>query len=136
GVVTIKTGGGKSGSGFIIDERTVVTNFHVVSGAEKAEVVYHDKSRGEVSGFCAVSPETDIVILNTKVPADKAASALKIAGELPKPGEAVYAFGAPLSLSGSISDGIVSAIRRGKEIEAAAQLGYKADSIWIQTTAP
>lgn len=136
GVVTIKTGSGKSGSGFIIDERTVVTNFHVVAGAEKAEVVFHDKSRVEVSGFCAVSPETDIVILNTKVPADKALSALKIAGELPRPGEAVYAFGAPLSLSGSISDGIVSAIRRGKEIEAAAQLRYKADSIWIQTTAP
>ena len=136
GVVTIKTGAGKTGSGFIVDERTVVTNFHVVAGAEKAEVVFHDKSKAEVTGFCAVSPETDIAILNVKIPAEKAAGALKIAAELPKPGEQVYAFGSPLALSGSISDGIVSAVRRGKEIEAAAQLGYKADSLWIQTTAP
>ena len=41
--------------------------------------------------------------------------------------------GSPLALSGSISDGIVSAVRTGKEIEAAAQLGYKSDSVWIQT---
>ncbi len=136
GVVTIKTSGGKAGSGFIVDELTVVTNFHVVAGAEKAEVVFHDKSQVDVLGFCAVSTNTDIAILNVSVPAEMAANALKIAAELPKPGEQVYAFGSPLALSGSISDGIVSAVRRGKEIEAAAQLGYKADSLWIQTTAP
>jgi hypothetical protein len=136
GVVTIKTSGGKSGSGFIIDETTVVTNFHVVAGAEKATVVFHDKSQGDVTGFCGVSPETDIAILNVKLPAGMAAGALKIAAELPKPGEQVYAFGSPLSLSGTISDGIVSAVRHGKEIDAAAKLGYKPDSIWIQTTAP
>ncbi|MBI3862366.1 MAG: trypsin-like peptidase domain-containing protein [Planctomycetia bacterium] len=136
GVVTIKCANGKMGSGFIVDARTVVTNFHVVAGAEKAEVVFHDKSHVDVTGFCAVSPGTDIVILNASIPAEKAVGALKIASNLPKPGESVYAFGAPLALSGSISDDIVSAVRTGKEIEAAAQLGYKADSLWIQTTAP
>jgi S1-C subfamily serine protease len=135
GVVTIKTADG-SGSGFIIDGETVATNFHVIAGATKASVVFHDKSQVEVVGFCAVSPETDIAILTVKVPADKVLHALPIAAELPQPGEAVYAFGSPLSLSGSISDGIVSAVRRGKEIEAASALGYKADSTWIQTTAP
>jgi hypothetical protein len=136
GVVTIKTSGGKTGSGFILDEHTIITNFHVVAGAEKAQVVFHDKSQTDVSGFCAVSTSTDIALLNVDVPAEMAANALKIATELPKPGEQVYAFGSPLALSGSISDGIVSAVRRGKEIEAAAQMGYKADSLWIQTTAP
>jgi S1-C subfamily serine protease len=140
-VVTIKvsngkTNGGKTGSGFILDKTTVVTNYHVVSGAEKAEVVFHDKTRVDVNGFWEVSRECDIAVLSVTIPFDKAALAPKLAAELPKPGEKVFAFGAPLALSGSISDGIVSAVRRGKELEAAASLGYEADSIWIQTTAP
>jgi S1-C subfamily serine protease len=135
-VVTIKTGNGKTGSGFILDKTTVVTNFHVVAGADKAEVVFHDKSRVDVAGFWTVSRECDIAMLSVQVPFDKAAFAPKLAAELPKPGERVFAFGAPLSLSGSISDGIVSAIRRGKELDAARELGYEPESIWIQTTAP
>jgi len=135
-VVTIKTGNGKTGSGYIVDKTTVVTNFHVISGALKAEVVFHDKSTAEITGFWGVSRECDVALLSVKVPADKAARAPKTADELPKPGEKVYAFGAPLSLSGSISDGIVSAVRRGKEIDGAKQLGYEPESIWIQTTAP
>ena len=135
-VVTIKTGNGKTGSGFILDKTSVVTNFHVVAGADKAEVVFHDKTRADVTGFWAVTRECDIAILSVKVPFDKAALAPKLAAELPRPGEKVYVFGAPLALSGSISDGIVSAIRLGKELEAAKPLGYEADSVWIQTTAP
>ena len=135
-VVTVKTSGGKMGSGFIIDAESVVTNFHVIAGAEKAEVVLPDKSHFSVTGFTVVKPEYDIAILAVKVPAEKAAAAPKIARELPKPGEKVYALGAPLSLSGSISDGIVSAVRHGDEIEAARQLGYSADSVWVQMTAP
>jgi len=135
-VVTIKTSGGKMGSGFIVDRETVVTNFHVIAGAEKAEVFLSDKSHFNVTGFSVVQPEFDIAILNVKLPDKSAAQAPKIARELPKPGEKVYALGAPLSLSGSISDGIVSAVRRGDEIEAARQLGYSADSVWVQMTAP
>ena len=134
--VATKTGSGKTGSGFILDKSTVVTNYHVVSGAEKAEVVFHDKTRVDVTGFWEVSRECDIALLSVKIPSEKAALAPKLAAELPKPGEKVFAFGAPLALSGSISDGIVSAVRRGKELEAAASLGYEADSTWIQTTAP
>src|SRR5262249_7137775 len=78
----------------------------------------------------------DIAILAVRLPAEKAAMAPRIARELPKPGEKIYALGAPLSLSGSISDGIVSAVRRGDEIEAARQLGYSADSGWVQMAAP
>ena len=135
-VVTIKTGNGKTGSGFILDRTSVVTNYHVIAGAEKADVVFHDKTRVEVTGFWEVTRECDIAILNVKVPFDKAAIAPKLAAELPKPGEKVFAFGAPLALSGSISDGIVSAVRLGKELEAARTLGYEPDSVWIQTTAP
>jgi hypothetical protein len=135
-VVTIKTGSGKTGSGYIVDKTTVVTNYHVIAGALKAEVVFHDKTGAEVTGFWGVSRECDVALLSVKVPAEKAALAPKIAAELPRPGEKVYAFGAPLALSGSISDGIVSAVRHGKEIDGAKQLGYEPESIWIQTTAP
>ncbi len=135
-VVTIKTSGGKMGSGFMLDQETVVTNFHVISGAEKAEVVLSDKSHFKVTGFLTAQPEFDIAILAVKLPAEMAAQAPKIAKDLPKAGEKVFALGAPLSLSGSISDGIVSAVRRGDEIEAARQLGYSDKSIWVQMTAP
>jgi S1-C subfamily serine protease len=145
-VVTIKTengktengkpGSGKTGSGFILDKTSVVTNYHVISGAEKAEVVFYDKTRVEVTGFWEVTRECDIAILSVKVPFDVSAIPAKLADELPKPGEKVYAFGAPLALSGSISDGIVSAVRLAKELESARTLGYEPESVWIQTTAP
>ena len=65
----------------------------------------------------------------------------------PAKGERVYAFGAPMGLSGSVSDGIVAALRPGEDVRQTLEklarrdiykeiLGYDLDAQWIQTTAP
>jgi S1-C subfamily serine protease len=132
-VVTIQTSSG-IGSGVILDEHTVVTNFHVVAGCDSAEVVLNGDVRIDGSEYWAVWPECDIAILRVTIRHEIVPVA--IAQKIPTVGEKVLAFGSPLSLRGTVSDGIVSGIRRAKEIEAANRFGYQPDSLWLQTTAP
>lgn len=72
---------------------------------------------------------------------------LRLADNPPAKGERVFAFGSPMGLSGSVSDGIVACIRPGGEVAATLKklthrdiyhkkLGYVDDAEWIQTTAP
>jgi S1-C subfamily serine protease len=112
-VVTIETPGGGLGSGFFVDDAgSVVTNFHVVAGAIEATVVLPDKTTTKVLGFTAVSLGRDLAVLRVEKPNAKVAF-LKMASEAPQAGDTVLAFGAPKALRGSVSDGIVSAVRSG-----------------------
>jgi S1-C subfamily serine protease len=60
---------------------------------------------------------------------------LLLATDLPKKGETTIAFGAPLGLSFTASDGIVSAVRRHEELEEVTN-GLDLNVTWIQTTSP
>src|SRR5690606_502952 len=60
---------------------------------------------------------------------------LKIATTLPKKGETTIAFGSPLGLSFTASNGIVSAVRLEDELRNEA-LGLNLNVTWIQTTSP
>lgn len=125
--------GSCSGSGFVVDKRgTVVTNFHVIESADQAEVVFQDGTTADVRGYLCVAPKKDLAILRVECPADKL-HPLPVASSLPRKGNQVLAFGSPLGVSRSVSDGIISAIRHGTEIKA---LGMDLDGKWIQTTAP
>jgi S1-C subfamily serine protease len=135
-VVTITTNTRSSGSGFILDQRTVVTNFHVIKGATMADVTLHNNLRTDVLGLWAAWPECDIAILSVSIPTAVYPAPLAIVNFPPKVGEEVFAFGSPLSLRGSVSNGIVSGVRVASEIDAAIRLGYHPTSQWIQTTAP
>ena len=59
--------------------------------------------------------------------------ALELADALPRKGESVVTFGAPKGLSFSASEGIVSAVREGKELTDYVE---GLPGTWIQTTAP
>jgi len=146
-VVTIETPGGGLGSGFVVDDAgTVVTNFHVVAGATEATVVLPDKTTAKVIGFTAVSLGRDLAVLRVEKTQGKMAF-LKLAIDAPRAGDVVLAFGAPKALRGSVSDGIVSAVRSGNEVRDILKqvegtdiyveaLGYDLDATWIQTSAP
>lgn len=101
-----------TGSGFFIRPGQVLTNLHVIDGAHHAEVRTFD-GKGKtyaVGGIVSLDDEADLAVLSINLPADRV-RALEIASALPEEGEQVFVIGNPLRLEGSVSDGIVSAVR-------------------------
>src|SRR5215207_2811157 len=101
-----------TGSGFFLRPGQVVTNLHVVRGAVRAEIKTLD-GKGKVfpvNGTLDVDEEGDLALLNVEMPLERA-RASELASELPDEGEPIFVIGNPLKLEGSVSDGIVSAVR-------------------------
>jgi tetratricopeptide (TPR) repeat protein len=101
-----------TGSGFFLRPGQVVTNLHVVRGAVRAEIKTLD-GKGKmfpVNGVLAVDEEGDLALLSIDMPLERARTS-ELASELPDEGESIFVIGNPLKLEGSVSDGIVSAVR-------------------------
>lgn len=101
-----------TGSGFFIRPGQVLTNLHVIDGAHHAEIKTLD-GKGKiyaVAGIVSLDDEGDLAVLSINLPADRA-RALEIASSQPEEGEDVFVIGNPLRLEGSVSNGIVSAVR-------------------------
>jgi len=118
-----------SGTGFFVRPGEVVTNFHVIHGAHKVEIhTLEGKGRTyPVKGALAVDEEGDLALLSVDLPAERS-RALTISASLPEDGEKVFLIGNPLRLEGSVSDGIVSAVREvpsvGKIIQITAPVSH------------
>ncbi len=115
-----------SGSGFFVRPGEVVTNVHVIKGAQRVEIHTLDgKGRTyPVAGALAIDEEADLALLSVNLPEEKSRP-LPLSIALPEEGEQIFLIGNPLRLEGSISNGIVSAIR---EVPALGHI--------IQITAP
>lgn len=128
--------GAGNGSGFVIDASgIIVTNYHVIAGANRAWVEFANKDRIDVDGLLYMDHKKDIAIL--KFDATRCRSPLMsipVATVQPRKGIAVVAIGAPLGLDMSVTEGIVSAIRTAKELEDSIDLTGHAGT-WVQTTA-
>lgn len=118
-----------TGSGFFVRPGQVVTNLHVIRSAVRAEIKTLD-GKGKiypVNGAVAVDDDGDLVVLNVDMPVDRSRS-LEMASTLPDEGEKVFVVGNPLKLEGSVSDGIVSAIREvpnlGRIIQITAPVSH------------
>ena len=102
------------GSGFIIDPAGyVVTNNHVIDGADEVTVTLQDDTtlKATVIGH---DDRTDLALL--KVQSDKPLPAVKFGdSDAARVGDWVLAIGNPFGLGGSVSAGIVSA--RGRDIQ-------------------
>jgi hypothetical protein len=102
-----------TGSGFFLRPGQVVTNLHVIRGAVRAEIKTLD-GKGKVfpvNGTLSVDDEGDLALLSVDMPAERVARSTELAKELPDEGETIFVIGNPLKLEGSVSDGIVSAVR-------------------------
>src|SRR4030095_3330011 len=80
-----------------------------------------------VAGVLAVDEEGDLALLSVEMPPDKSrSSTLSLA--LPDEGEQIVVIGNPLKLEGSVTDGIVSAVREvpnvGKIIQITAPISH------------
>ena len=95
----------------IIDNGTILTNLHVVSGAKKVRVRFwngHD-SDAQVVG---VQPEDDLAVLRaSSLPDDLEAATLRSTSDL-RPGDQVIAVGHPFGIGPSVSAGVVSGLKR------------------------
>ena len=121
-MVFIQTDAGRLGSGFFVSSNgDILTNYHVIDGAGYIGVTTRDGQ--SVSALVKdYDAQRDMALL--KVNTSYAVPFLTISDALPKQGEAVIAIGNPKGLSGSVSSGIVAAIR---EMD---------NNLWVQFTAP
>jgi len=98
------------GSGFFIETDRIVTNRHVIEGAYRAEVHSSTGTVYPVRGVLAVDAEGDLAVLKIDLPANQIRP-LPLDKTSPQEGESVVVIGNPLGLEGSVTNGIVSAVR-------------------------
>ncbi len=98
------------GSGFFIDFDRVVTNRHVIDNAHRAEVHSHNGSVYAVKGVIAVDAEGDLALLRVDAPPNQVRY-LTLDRTSPQEGESIVVIGNPFGLEGSVTNGIVSAVR-------------------------
>lgn len=98
------------GSGFFIDSDRVVTNRHVIDNAYRAEVHSYNGSVYAVKGVIAVDAEGDLALLRVDAPPNQVRP-LPLDRTSPQEGESIVVIGNPFGLEGSVTNGIVSAVR-------------------------
>lgn len=98
------------GSGFFIENDRIVTNRHVLEGAHRAEVHSSNGTVFTVKGVLAVDAEGDLALLKIDTPSPPIRP-LPLDKTSPQEGESVVVIGNPLGLEGSVTNGIVSAVR-------------------------
>jgi S1-C subfamily serine protease len=106
-----------TGSGIIWDkEGHIVTNYHVVQGANGARVILSDHSTYEARQIW-VDQDKDIAVISIDAPADKLHPIQIGTSHDLQVGQVTYAIGNPFGLDQTMTVGIVSALDR--EIDAA-----------------
>lgn len=123
-----------SGTGFYVAKGRVVTNHHVVQDAAGVRAKLTDGRAVDVVGVLANDPERDLAIL--QLPADASEPAPLPLGDSEKlrQGDEVVVIGSPRGLAGTLSVGIISALR-GEGLEGEADDGHTTRSWAIQITA-
>jgi tetratricopeptide (TPR) repeat protein len=113
------------GSGFFTTIDRVITNRHVIEKAARVEVHLLNGKKYTVKGVVAIDGEGDLALLSVEVP-QNAAVPLPLVKTVPQEGESVVVIGNPFGLEGSVSNGIVSAVREisgyGKIIQITAPI--------------
>jgi len=100
------------GTGVVILETgRILTNLHVVLGAERIGVVFADGTESE-AGVIGIRREHDLAVLQAKsLPDDLPAATMTTTGGL-APGDLVVAVGFPYGIGPSVSAGVVSGLKR------------------------
>jgi serine protease DegQ len=114
------------GSGVIMSASGyVLTNNHVVEGADEIEVVLND-SRHAIAKVIGTDPDSDLAVL--KIDLDRLPVIVLAASDALQVGDQVLAIGNPFGVGQTVTSGIVSALGRN-------QLGINTFENFIQTDA-
>jgi tetratricopeptide (TPR) repeat protein len=98
------------GSGFFVSFDKVITNRHVIERASRVELQLSNGRKYPAKGVVAVDGEGDLALIQVEIPREFAMP-LPIIQRVPLEGESVVVIGNPFGLEGSVSNGIVSAVR-------------------------
>jgi 2-alkenal reductase len=125
------------GSGFVWDTHgNIITNNHVVEGAEKIEVTFSDETvvTAELVG---ADPDSDLAVIRVDLPAGQLQSVQMGDSETLRVGQLAIAIGNPFGLEGTMTVGIVSALGRSLPASDGLTGGpvYSIPNV-IQTDAP
>ncbi len=114
------------GSGVIVSpDGFILTNNHVVEGADEIEVMLND-SRKAIAKVIGTDPETDLAVL--KIDLDKLPVVVIGNSDAVQVGDQVLAIGNPFGVGQTVTSGIISALGRN-------QLGINTFENFIQTDA-
>jgi putative serine protease PepD len=131
--VRVRDGAGAaSGTGFLVAPGTIVTNAHVVDGADTAQVRLDDRGRVIDADIVGSDPSSDLAVLRVDRGDTSGLRPLALAdSDSVQVGDLAIAIGYPLGLDRTATAGIVSGL--GRSIEAPN--GFSIDEV-IQTDAP
>jgi S1-C subfamily serine protease len=112
-----ESGGTATGSGFVIDgEGHILTNNHVIEGAERVTVKLGESEKTHEAEVVGTDPGTDIALLKVDAPAKELHPLTLGHSSQMEVGDPVVAIGNPFGLDRTVTSGIVSALQR--EIQA------------------
>ena len=123
------------GSGFVWDTKgDIVTNNHVVSGADKIEVTFSDGTILPAT-LVGADPDSDLAVIRVDAATSEFHPVTMADSNAIKVGQLAIAIGDPFGLAGTMTTGIISALDRSLPADQTAAQSYTIPDI-IQTDAP
>lgn len=109
-----------TGSGFVWDKNGhIITNYHVIQGADRALVTFGNQKSYQAS-LVGAAPEKDLAVLKIDAE-DQTLRPIPLASsENLRVGQSVYAIGNPFGFDQTLTTGIISAL--GREIESVGKV--------------
>lgn len=109
-----------TGSGFIWDHKGhIITNYHVIQGADRAIVTLADQSTYQAT-LVGAAPEKDLAVLKIDVKGKDLVPTPVGTSEDLRVGQSVYAIGNPFGFDQTLTTGVISAL--GREIESVGKV--------------
>ena len=101
-----------TGSGFVIDkEGYIFTNYHVVEGADRITVKFHNDPKEYQARLVGAAPPLDVALLKVDAPKERLVPLVLGDSDQIRVGQKAIAMGNPFGLEFTVTQGIVSAIR-------------------------
>lgn len=125
------------GSGFVWDTQgNIVTNNHVIAGADKIEVTFSDETVATAK-LIGADPDSDLAVIRVDLPPEKLQPVVMGDSNMLRVGQLAIAIGNPFGLDGTMTVGIISAL--GRSLPASD--GFTGEPVYsipnvIQTDAP
>jgi S1-C subfamily serine protease len=124
-------GGTATGSGIVIDGKGhILTNNHVIDGADKIEVKLGESDHEYTAQVVGTDPASDLALIKVDAPAQELDPLTLGDSSKMEVGDPVVAIGNPFGLDRTVTSGIVSALQR----QIQAPNGFSIDNV-IQTDA-
>lgn len=107
-----------AGSGFVIDKQGhVVTNYHVVQGAQRFFVAFGNVEQSYPAELIGFDESNDLAVLRVKAPADLLKPVALGDSSTLQVGQTAIAIGNPFALGQTITTGVVSSLNRSLQAE-------------------